>query len=62
MVENNIEDETELFAIADAQKKTGKKYLPKFVLCHSTKALSDLIENTRNMKSISKKDFYSKEK
>ena len=57
MVENNIENETELFAIADAQKKTGKKDLAKFVLCHSTKTLSDLIENTRNMKSITKKDF-----
>ena len=45
IVENNIKSETELFAIADEQKKVGKKDLSNFVLPRSTKALSDLLEN-----------------
>ena len=35
MVENNIKTETKLFAIADEQKKAGKKDLANFVLYHS---------------------------
>ena len=42
MAENNIKNETELFAIADEQKKTGKKDLVNSVLSCSMKALSDL--------------------
>ena len=42
MAENNIKSETELFAIADEQKKTGKKDLANSVLSCSMKALSDL--------------------
>ena len=49
MVENNIKSETELFAIADEQKKAGKKDLANFVLSRPTKAISDLLENTRKM-------------
>ena len=45
MIENNIKSETKLFAIADEQKKAGKKYLANFVLPHSTNTLSDLLEN-----------------
>ena len=55
--ENNIKRETEHFAIADKQKKAGKKY---FVLSRSTNALSDLFENTENMESASKKSFFLK--
>ena len=39
MVENNIKIETELFAIADKQKKGGKKDLANSVLSWSTKKL-----------------------
>ena len=49
MVENIIKREIELFAIADEQKKAGKKDLANFVLSGSTKAISDLPENTRKM-------------
>ena len=52
MVENNIKSEDKLFAIADKQKKTGKKDLANFVLSRSTKAISDLLE---------KNVFYSKQ-
>ena len=59
MVDNNIKSETELFGIAYKQKKVGKKIVEKnFVLSYSTKALSELLENIRNMRSTSKKDFY----
>ena len=57
MVENNIKSETELFGIADEQENAVKKNLKNFVLSHSTKALSDLHENTRKMGSISKNLF-----
>ena len=57
MVENNIKSETELFAIADEQKRAGKKDLANFALSRSTKALSDLLENTWKMESSSKKVF-----
>ena len=43
MVENNIKSETELFAIADEQK---------------TKAISDLLENTRKMGGSTSKNVY----
>ena len=46
MVQNNIKIETELFAIADEEKKTGKKDLANFVLSCLTKTFSDLLENT----------------
>ena len=61
MVENNIKSETELFAIADEQRKAGKKDLANFVLSRSTKALSDLLENTWKMESASKKVFCPKQ-
>ena len=61
MVENNIKSETELFAIADEQKKAGKKDLANFVLPRSTNALSDLLENTWKMESASKNVFCSKQ-
>ena len=56
--ENNIKRETEHFAIADKQKKAGKKY---FVLSRSTNALSDLFENTRRWSLQAKKAFSSKQ-
>ena len=46
MVQNNIKIETELFPIADEEKKTGKKDLANFVLSCLTKTFSDLVENT----------------
>ena len=58
MVENNIKSETELFAIADEQKKAGKKDLANFVLSRSTKAISDLLENTRKMGGLQAKTFF----
>ena len=60
MVGNNIKIEAELFAIGDEQKMQGKKDLENFVLSHSLKSLSELLENTRKMGSTSKKVFYSK--
>ena len=61
IVENNIKSEIELFAIADEQKKAGKKDLAKFVLSRSTKALGDLLENTWKMESTGAKVFRSKQ-
>ena len=61
MVENNITCESELFAIVDEQKKAEKKDLADFVLSRSTKALSDLLENTRKMESASKNVFRSEQ-
>ena len=61
MVENDIKSEAELFAIADEQKKAGKKDLANFVLSRSTKGLSDLLENTRKLESGSKKVFCLKQ-
>ena len=61
MVQNNIKSKSELFAIADEQKKVGKKDLANFVLSRSTKALSDLLENTWKLESASKKVFCSKQ-
>ena len=46
MVENNIRNEIELFPIADEKKKEGKKDLSNFASSRSTKALSDVLENT----------------
>ena len=56
-----IRSETELFAIADEQKKAEEKDLKSFPLSRSTKALSDLLENTWKMESTSKKVFRSKQ-
>ena len=53
MVENNIKSETELFAIADEQKKAGKKDPANFVLPPSMNALIGLLENTWKVKSAS---------
>ena len=61
MVENNIKNEPDLLAIADEQKKSGKKDLPNFVLSRATNALSNLLENTCKMESADKKAFCSKE-
>ena len=45
--------------IADEQKKgEGRKDVANFVLSLSTKALSDLFENTDKMESASKKSFF----
>ena len=57
MVENNIKSETELFTIADEQKKARKKEHAHFVLSGTTKALSHLLEYTWKMESESKKSF-----
>ena len=59
MVKNNIKREIELFAIADEQKKAGKKDLANFVLSRPTKAISDLLENTRKMGVYKQNVFYS---
>ena len=61
MVENNIKSETELFAIADEQKKARKKDLANVVLRRSTNTLSDLLENSWEMESASKKVFCSEQ-
>ena len=58
MFENNIKSETELFAIADEQKKAGKKDLANFVLSSSMKALSDLLENPRRMGGLQAETFF----
>ena len=58
MIENNIKSETTLFAIADEQKKAVKKDLANFVLSRSTKAISDLLENTRKMGGLQAKTFF----
>ena len=61
IVENNIKIDIELSAIADEQQKAGKKDLSNFVLPRSTKAMSNLLENTWKMESASKKVFRSKQ-
>ena len=62
MVENNTKIETELFATADEQKKAGKKDFANFVLSRSTKAISDLLENTRKMGGLQAKTFFTQNK
>ena len=62
MVENNIKSEAELFAIADEQKKAGKEDLANLVLSRSTKAISDLLENTRKMGGLQAKTFFTQNK
>ena len=57
MVEINIKSETKLFATTDEQKRAGEKDLANFVFFRSTKALSDLLENTRKIGSTRKKFF-----
>ena len=61
MVENNIKSETELFAIADEQKKAEKKDLANFVLSRSTKAIGDLLENNRKMGGLQAKTFFTQQ-
>lgn len=61
MVDNDIKSEIELVAIADEQKKVGKKDLANFALSCLTKALSDLLEKTWKMESANKKVFRSKQ-
>ena len=61
MVENNIKSETELFAIVDEQKKAGKKDLANFLLSCSTKAISDLLKNTRKMGGLQAKTFFTQQ-
>ena len=46
MVDNDIKSEIELVAIADEQKKAGKKDLANFALSRLAKALSDLLKKT----------------
>ena len=55
MLAQNIKTQTGLFAIADEQKKEGKKDLANYVLSRSTKSINDLIENTWKMESASKR-------
>ena len=57
MVENNVKSETELFAIVDEQKKSGKKDPANVVVSPSTKTLSDLLQNTWKINSAIKKSF-----
>ena len=61
MVDNDVKSEIELVAIADEQKKAGKKDLANFALSRSTKALSDLLKKAWKMESASKKVFRSKQ-
>ena len=49
LLEHTIKRETELFAIANKQKREGKKDLANFVLSRSSKSLSDIIESTWKM-------------
>ena len=49
LLEHNIKRQTELFAIANQQKKEGKKDLANFVLSRSCKSLNDIMENTWKM-------------
>ena len=46
LVANQIKSEVELLALADAQRKEGKKDLASFILCRSNKAIQELIDNT----------------
>ena len=62
MFENNIKSETKLFAIADEQKKAGEKDLANFALSRSTKAINDLLENTRKMGYLQAKTFFTQNK
>ena len=48
---NQIKSETEPLALADAQSKEGKKDLANFILCHSSKAIQELIDNTRHLQN-----------
>ena len=52
---NKISNEGELFAIAHAQKKEGKKDLANFLLLHSQKSLSDLFASTKRLETASEK-------
>ena len=61
MVQNNIKSKSKLFAIADEQKKVGKKDLANFVLSRSTKALSDLLEIPGSW-SLQAKKFFAQNK
>ena len=45
IIKNNIKDTTQLFAVADEQRKEGKKDLASFILGRSPKSLQDLLEN-----------------
>ena len=51
LVEHNIKNDTQLFAEAHSQKSAGKKDLANFLLCRSSKAINDLIDNTWRMES-----------
>jgi len=51
LVAHNIRTDTELHAIAEEQRKAGKKDLAVFVLNRNSKALCDLIENTWKMQA-----------
>ena len=50
---NGIKCETELLAIANAQKQEGKKDLADFVLSRNSKSLNDLIQQTWKMNDAS---------
>ena len=61
MVENNMKSQTELLAIADELKKAGKKDLVNFVLSRSTKAISDLLEDTRKVGGLLAKTVFTQQ-
>ena len=54
IVKNGIKDETALLAMANEQSLEGKKDLVNYVLCHSSKGLNELIQQTWKMKNASK--------
>ena len=53
IVEKQIKSETELLAIANEQRKEGKKDLADFVLSRNSKRLNDLIKQTWKKKEAS---------
>ena len=55
IVANQVKDYTELLALAEIQKKEGKKELANFILSRSTKVVEELIKNTWLMKNAQAK-------
>ncbi len=53
MVEKQIKSETELLAIANEQRKEGKKDLADFVLSRNSTSLNNLIKQTWKTKEAS---------
>lgn len=55
ILKNNIKSTTELLALADMQKKNGKKDLASFILNKGLKKVGELIETTWTMENASGK-------